>query len=82
MTSDRWGPFKDELIHMSYGKAGLFLVFHEEVDGVRQGGVVRLPVLLSSAALRGRFNPADGQLYVAGLGIGQSTAVKIGRAHV
>jgi hypothetical protein len=78
VTSDRWGPFKDELLHMSYGKAGLFHVFHEEVDGVRQGGVVRFPVKLSSAALRGRFNPIDGQLYVAGLGMGQTTAVKPG----
>lgn len=78
VTSDRWGPFKDELIHMSYGKAGLFLVFHEEVEGMRQGGVVRLPVLLTSAALRGRFSAADGQLYVCGLGIGQSTAAKQG----
>jgi hypothetical protein len=78
VTSDRWGPFKDELLHMSYGKAGLFTVFHEEVDGVRQGGVIRMPVLLSSAALRGRFNPADGQLYIAGLGMSQTTAAKPG----
>ncbi len=78
VTSDRWGPFKDELLHMSYGKAGLFHVFHEEVDGVQQGGVVRFPVQLSSSALRGRFNPTDGQLYVAGLGMGQSTAAKPG----
>jgi hypothetical protein len=78
VTSDRWGPFKDELLHMSYGKAGLFHVFHEEVDGVQQGGVVRFPVQLTSAGLRGRFNPADGQLYVVGLGMGQSTAVKPG----
>ena len=78
VTSDRWGPFKDELLHMSYGKAGLFHVFHEEVKGVRQGGVVRFPIKLSSSALRGRFNPADGQFYVAGLGMGQTTAAKPG----
>ncbi|HEX3133029.1 MAG TPA: DUF6797 domain-containing protein [Planctomycetota bacterium] len=78
VTSDRWGPFKDELLHMSYGKAGLYHVFHEEVDGVQQGGIVRFPVKLSSSALRGRFNPADGQLYVAGLGMGQTTAAKPG----
>lgn len=78
VTSDRWGPYKGELLHMSYGKAGLYHVFHEEVDGVQQGGVVRFPLQLSSSALRGRFNPADGQLYLAGLGMGQSTAVKSG----
>jgi hypothetical protein len=78
VTSDRWGPFKDELLHMSYGKAGLFHVFHEEVGGVRQGGVVRFPIKLTSSALRGRFNAADGQFYTAGLGMGQTTAGKPG----
>lgn len=78
VTSDRWGPFKDELLHMSYGKAGLFHVFHEEVEGVRQGGVVRFPIKLTSSALRGRFNPLDGQFYAAGLGMGQTTAAKPG----
>lgn len=79
VTSEKWGGLKDELLHMSYGKAGLFLVYKEEVDGVMQGGTIRFPVQLSSAGLRGRFNNAgDGQLYVCGLRMGQTTAVKDG----
>jgi hypothetical protein len=32
-----------------------------------QGGIVRFPLTFASGTLRGRFDPADGQLYVAGL---------------
>lgn len=67
VTSDRWGPFNGHLLHLSYGKSDLFHVMHEEVDGVAQGGVVRFPLDLASGVMRARFNPADGQLYVAGL---------------
>ncbi len=78
VTSDKWAPFKDDLLHMSYGKSGLFKVYMEEIDGVMQGGVIRFPIQLTSAGVRGRFNPVDGQLYVVGLGMGQTTAVKTG----
>ena len=54
-----------------------------------QGGIVRLlggtdaaqitgtPVQLTSSAMRARFNPTDGQLYVAGLSGWQSDAVAL-----
>lgn len=74
VTSDRWGPFKGDLLHTSYGTSSLFKVMHEEVDGQVQGGVVRFPAQFSSSAMRPRFNPADGQLYVAGLKGWQSNA--------
>ena len=67
VTSDRWGPFKGDLLHTSYGTSSLFKVMYEEVDGQMQGGVSKFPVKFSSSAMRPRFNPADGQLYVAGL---------------
>jgi hypothetical protein len=49
----------------------------DEVDGQMQGGVVKFPVKFASSAMRGRFNKADGQLYVAGLQGWQTKAVKI-----
>ncbi len=39
----------------------------EEVDGRPQGGIVRFPLKFDTGIMRARFNPADGQLYVAGL---------------
>jgi len=39
----------------------------EEVDGIRQGGVVQFPLKFDSGIMRARFNPRDGQLWVCGL---------------
>jgi glucose/arabinose dehydrogenase len=64
---DKWGPFAGHIVHTSYGKAALFMVMHEVVDGVAQGGVWRFPLAFESGIMRPRFNPGDGQLYVAGL---------------
>jgi hypothetical protein len=68
VASTNWGPFNGELLHLSYGKCRMFLVMKEEVNGVMQGGVVRWPLKFTSSAMRARFNPRDGQLYVCGLG--------------
>jgi hypothetical protein len=78
VTSDAWGPFKGELLHMSYGTSSLFKVLKEEVNGQMQGGVVRFPVKFTSSAMRARFNTKDGQLYVAGLRGWQSNAAREG----
>ena len=67
VTSDRWGPFKDYMLHTSYGAAALLLVMQEKVEGVDQGGVWRFPFTFESGAMRARFRPQDGQLYVSGL---------------
>lgn len=78
VTSDRWGPFQGELLHMSYGTSSLYKVLKEEVGGRIQGGVSRFPLRFTSSAMRARFNPRDGQLYVAGLRGWQSNAAREG----
>ncbi len=78
VTSDTWGPFRGDLLHMSYGTSSLYKVLMEDVDGQRQGGVVKFPLKFTSSAMRGRFNPKDGQLYVAGLRGWQSNAAREG----
>jgi len=78
VTSDKWGPFKGELLHMSYGKSSLYKVLKETVDGQIQGGVAKIPVTFTSSAMRARFNAKDGQLYVAGLTGWQSNGAKDG----
>jgi hypothetical protein len=76
VTSDNWGPFAGEMLHLSYGKCSLFKVLKENVDGTWQGGVVRFPLQFNTGICRARFNPADGQLYVAGLRGWQTDAAK------
>lgn len=66
-TTDKWGPFKDHMLFMSYGKGTLFNVMTEEIDGVTQAGMVRFPMKFPTGVMRGRVNPKDGQVYVCGL---------------
>ncbi len=78
VTSQKWGPYEGQLLHMSYGKCTLNVVFTDEVGGVMQGAALQLPLRFTSSAMRARFNPVDGQLYVAGLRGWQTTAVNPG----
>jgi hypothetical protein len=81
VDSNRWGPFKGGLLHLSYGRCSLFNVLPEEVDGQPQGGVVKFPLRFESGIMRGRFNPRDGQLYLAGLRVWQSSGARYGAFH-
>ena len=68
VTSDRWGPIEGKMVALSYGTGKAFLVNYEQVDGVYQGGAMRLPIAtFPTGIMRGRFHPGDGQLYACGL---------------
>ena len=77
VTSDQWGPFKGELLHTSYGKCALYLIMKQQVGDLMQGGAVRFPIRFSSSAMRPRFSPRDGQLYVAGMQGWQTEAARL-----
>ena len=68
VDSDRWGPLGDHLLSFSYGYGKIFVVLPQEVGDTRQAGVVELPVpQFPTGIMRGRINPADGQLYAGGM---------------
>ncbi len=67
ITSDKWGPFTNDLIATSYGTCSLFHVMMERVGDEAQAGFVKFPLSFATGIMRARFNPADGQLYLAGL---------------
>ncbi len=67
VPDERWGPLKGQMLHFSFGAGSHFLLLRDEVHGQPQGGVVPLAGEFRSGAHRGRFNPADGQLYVSGM---------------
>ena len=81
VTSDKWGPFKGDLLHMSYGSCSLFKVMQEVVGGQPQAGAFRFPLNFESGIMRGHFSPLDGQLYVTGLRVWQSSGAKTGAFH-
>ena len=76
-----WRGLDGRLLHLSYGTCSVYLVLKEEVDGIVQGGVVRLPANFSSSCMRGRFSATDGQLYVIGLKGWQTSAAREGGFH-
>lgn len=82
VTSDKFGPWKDRLLHLSYGTCSLYGVLPQDVvfngQPQMQGGVARFNVDFGSGAMRARFNPKDGQLYVTGLRGWQTTATQNG----
>jgi hypothetical protein len=56
------------LLNLSYGYGKVFVVLHEKVDRVMQGGMVQLPIpSFPTGVMRGRFFAGDGQLYVCGM---------------
>ena len=80
-SGPNWGPLSNRMLHMSYGQCDLFLVMHEEVDGVPQGGVVKFPFSFDTGICRGRVNPKDGQVYLTGLKGWQTRGAKDGALH-
>jgi glucose/arabinose dehydrogenase len=78
VTSEKWGSLRDRFIHFSYGRCSQFLVLREVVDGVAQGAITPLPGKFLSGAMRGAFNPRDGQLYVVGSQGWQTSAARDG----
>jgi len=66
-SDTRWGPLGDRFIHTSFGKGWLYYMITQEVDGIEQGALISLPFQLDSGVQRVRVNPADGQIYTAGL---------------
>jgi len=68
VNSNRWGPLNGSLLNLSYGNGKVFLVPHERVRDVMQGGMIELPLPpFPTGVMRGRFHPADGQLYLCGM---------------
>jgi putative heme-binding domain-containing protein len=74
VKSQKWAPLDGGLLELSYGEGRVHLVLTEPAAGekgeagVVQGGMVALPIRdLPTGIMRGRFNPADEQLYACGL---------------
>ena len=68
VDSDRWGPLNGKMLLTSYGTGRVELVMTEVVGGRTQGAAVKLDLpAAATGVMRGRFNPADGQLYACGL---------------
>ncbi len=63
-----WKPLRGSLLNLSYGAGRIYTVpFERKPDGV-QGGMCAFPIEpFPTGVMRGRFSPADGQLYACGM---------------
>lgn len=79
VQSENWGKLNGALLNLSYGTGKLFLVPHEKLGGVMQGGMIELPISpLPTGVMRGRFYPGDGHLYVCGMFAWAGNAIQPG----
>ena len=63
-----WGPLQGSLLNLSYGYGKVYVVPHEKIEDVMQGGMIELPIPpFPTGVMRGRFHPSDGQLYLCGM---------------
>ena len=67
IPTDKWGPFQNEIITLSYGMGHMFLLLKESVQGVMQGAVTRFPIEFDTGVMRGVFHPQTSQLFGCGL---------------
>lgn len=67
VTSNFFGPLKDQLLHFSFGTGSWFVVLRDEVNGQIQGAIAPMSGDFASGVHRGRVSSFDGQLYVSGM---------------
>lgn len=67
VNDPRWGPLSGRLLHTSFGKGWLYYLMLQEFDDISQAAIIKLPFDFSTGIHRARVNPADGQVYAAGL---------------
>ncbi|MFK8113556.1 MAG: DUF6797 domain-containing protein [Rubripirellula sp.] len=63
----RWGPLSGRLLHTSFGKGWLSYNMMQDVDGLLQAAIIKVPFDFRTGIMRARVNPADGQVYATGL---------------
>ncbi|MFG0263285.1 MAG: DUF6797 domain-containing protein, partial [Novipirellula sp. JB048] len=67
VDDERFGPLSNHLLHTSFGRGWMSYLMIQEVGDVSQAALVNLPFDFSTGIMRGRVNPADGQVYATGL---------------
>lgn len=71
------GPLNDSLIHIGFNRPEIFKIYFDESGAKRQGAVAPVLSGFPSGLLKGRVNPLDGSLWLAGLKIWGTPAEQI-----
>ena len=87
ITSRKMGPLNRSMVHISFGRPGIFTVLQDKFSVKDQGGVVAIKADYPAPLLKGGINPKDGQLYIAGFNLwgsnsnGLSALVRLRYTH-
>ena len=77
VPANHWGTLGGKMVHLSYGRCTAMIGIPDRSNN-SQGAMINLPGIYLSGAMRGRFNPHDGHMYVSGLRGWQTSAVHDG----
>ncbi|MDZ7690937.1 MAG: DUF6797 domain-containing protein [Balneolaceae bacterium] len=69
ITSDQMGPLNGKLVHLSYGRPGLFSILFDSTDNAVQGAASVIPARYTAPTMKGAVNPGDGKLYITGFSL-------------
>ncbi|WP_185958420.1 c-type cytochrome [Fodinibius sediminis] len=69
VNSKRMGPLNGDLVHLSYGRPGLFKILIDSTSEAMQGGIVDIPAAYPAPTMKGAISPQDRQLYVGGFSL-------------
>ncbi|HVJ79651.1 MAG TPA: DUF6797 domain-containing protein [Planctomycetia bacterium] len=79
VKSKKWRELDGALLNLSYGYGKVYVVPHENVNGVWQGGMCEFPLPpFPTGLIRGRFHPQDGHLYLCGMYAWAGSAIQPG----
>jgi hypothetical protein len=81
LDEPRFGPLGHSLIGLSYGTGSWYYLVRDLVEGTPQAALVPMPGLFLSGATRLAVQPADGQIWVAGLDGWGDYAITEGSLH-
>lgn len=73
----KMGPLNDSLVHIGFNRPEIFKIHFDDSGKMRQGAVTPLLSGFPSGLLKGRVNPADGTLWLAGFKIWGTSAEQI-----
>ncbi len=69
ITSNKMGPLSGNMVHLSYGKPGIFKVLTDSTSNAVQGAVSFIEADYPAPTMKGDISPGDGQLYVGGFSL-------------
>ncbi|WP_373494740.1 DUF6797 domain-containing protein [Aquiflexum sp.] len=69
ITGDKMGPLNGNMVHLSYGRPGMFRVMIDSLANGVQGGVSVIKGHYPAPPMKGVINPGDGQLYLTGFSL-------------